>query len=307
MLKMYHTGHAGGNTTKFWEDNWANQEFYKSVRFCASDPLRPLFTKYAKTNAWMLEGGCGIGNYVEFYTAKGVNVVGLDFAQNTLNRIRAQSPRLMLCAGDVSALPFEDSAFDLYYSGGVVEHFESGPEAALREAYRILKPGGVFLISVPYLSPLRRFLRPFRKNQWKIVDQERSEVCHGNQFFQYAYTQREFKQYLNQVGFRVISMQGYAIVFGIYDFPLAQRLGRFLESRLQSKYQDSMDFIGTTTTDVNDRLDSTENHQMPTLKRLVVCEDESVPVVGNIIRFMRWTCANMMMYVCLREDAIGVK
>ena len=39
------------------------------------------------TDVWMLEGGYGIGPYVEVYSAKGVIVVGLDFAQNTLNHI----------------------------------------------------------------------------------------------------------------------------------------------------------------------------------------------------------------------------
>jgi hypothetical protein len=37
------------------------------------------------------------------------------------------------------------------------------------------------------------------------------------------------------------------------------------------------------------------------LKRLVIAEDASVPVAGGMVRALRWLCANMMMYVCVRE------
>jgi hypothetical protein len=39
----------------------------------------------------------------------------------------------------------------------------------------------------------------------------------------------------------------------------------------------------------------------PLLKRLVIGEDDSVPLAGLIVRMLRSFCANMMMYVCLRS------
>ncbi len=35
------------------------------------------------------------------------------------------------------------------------------------------------------------------------------------------------------------------------------------------------------------------------LKRLVVGEDDSIPVAGAVVRVLRWAAANMMMYVCV--------
>ena len=88
MLKMYHKQDHAGNTPDFWEENWEAAEFEQAVSFCAVDPLRPLFEKYLRPDSLMLEGGCGMGNYVAYYSARGFNVVGLDFAQRALTTQR---------------------------------------------------------------------------------------------------------------------------------------------------------------------------------------------------------------------------
>ncbi len=102
----------------------------------------------------MLEGGCGRGQYVAYQSSRGVRVVGLDFALETLVAVHRRCEALLFCSEDVSELPFRNCSFDVYFSGGVVEHFEVGAYQVLNEARRVLPPNGTLLISVPYLSPL---------------------------------------------------------------------------------------------------------------------------------------------------------
>ncbi|HCG73391.1 MAG TPA: 3-demethylubiquinone-9 3-O-methyltransferase, partial [Nitrospina sp.] len=58
-----------------------------------------------------------------------------------------------LAQTDVHALPFPKSFFGAYLSYGVVEHFPQGPQQAILEAHRVLKPGGLIFMMVPADNP----------------------------------------------------------------------------------------------------------------------------------------------------------
>lgn len=297
MLKMYQNHTHSGSSVELWEENWQTAQFNQGLQFCWTDPLRPLFEKYAKKGMLMLEGGCGIGQYVTFYTLKGVKVIGLDFAQKALKRLNQRVPDLSLCAGNVATLPFQDESFDVYYSGGVVEHFEDGAETSLREAHRVLKKDGILLISVPYFSPLRRLLFPFGKDGWRRVKQSKTEgkTEKGLNFFQYVYEPHEFSKMLEDAGFKVIKKQGYAILWGLYDLP-------FFGGKSEIQKAENGQLPPPTAAEEKPDLSKVNQPVSGSLlKRLVVAEDDSIPVLGLGVRFMRWASANMMMYVCVRR------
>jgi ubiquinone/menaquinone biosynthesis C-methylase UbiE len=294
MLKMYLKQAHAGSTPDYWEENWESSRFEESVKFCLIDPLRPLFEKYSREGSLMLEGGCGLGQYLAYYNLSGRRVVGLDFAQRALKNLHRRQSHLELCGGDVSELPFADETFDLYYSGGVVEHFEGGAEKSLREAQRVLKKDGVLLISVPYYSPLRRILSSFKKAEWRKIAQpeiDKGEVFKGKKFFQYVYRPNEFEKMLAEVDLRVIEKQGYSILWGLYEVPF---LGKNVTSEVSDKKTNKR-------IEPVDARELVKNEPVSLLKRLVVSEDAAIPVLGLGVKFMRWFSANMMMYVCVRD------
>jgi ubiquinone/menaquinone biosynthesis C-methylase UbiE len=294
MLKMYHKQTHAGNTPDFWEENWEASQFEESLKFCAIDPLRPLFEKYSKEGSLMLEGGCGLGQYLAYYASKNRRVVGLDFAQQALKNLHKRQDYLNLCGGDVSNLPFADETFDLYYSGGVVEHFEDGAEKSLAEAARVLKKDGVLLISVPYYSPLRRVLSHFKKDQWQKVTKSETDVktvYDDKKLFQYAYRPPEFQKMLADAGLKIVEKQGYAVIWGLYELPL-------LNPTDKSEFADISKPVKKKEISAVDITPLVNDSPVSLLKRLVVSEDSSIPVLGLGVKFMRWSSANMMMYVC---------
>ncbi len=295
MLKMYHRHREAGGSAAYWEEFGSDGTLADRLRFCDLDPLRPLFQRYLPPGGTMLEGGCGRGQYVAYYSAQGATVVGLYFAREWLSSIHREMPQLPLCAGDVGALPFRDASFDLYYSGGVVEHFEGGAERALAEARRVLKPDGTLLISVPYFSPMRRLLRLVRGGEWRRVVAPRVDGG-GNgmsgSFYQYAYTVPEFERMLAAAGLTVLSTQGYAILWGLYD---VEAIRRSVERVTSGRRQGAPAGSALEPPAVASRAEAPPPSM---LKRLLVAEDASVPAAGWLVRAGRWACANMMMYVC---------
>jgi SAM-dependent methyltransferase len=90
---------------------------------------------------------------------QGADVVGVDISIPVVRLAGAEFNGAPLTAvnADVRALPFSDASFDAVYSMGTIEHFPE-TDAAVREIYRVLKPGGRAIIGVPNRHD--PFLRP---------------------------------------------------------------------------------------------------------------------------------------------------
>ena len=121
----------------------------------------------------VLDIGCGPGLMTEALVERGGEVWGVDFLEPALAWARAEAEkaswgdRAHYVAGDAQALPFAAATFDTVIAMGVLEYL-SDAYRFVAEVRRVLRPGGVLVISVPSrISPyhlaqsfLDRFVGP---------------------------------------------------------------------------------------------------------------------------------------------------
>lgn len=99
-----------------------------------------------RTGLEILDIGCGAGNMIHHLSRYGrVRGIELDARPVKIAQSRGYDVR----QADASrAIPFEDATFDLVTALDVIEHVDDD-ESVLREADRVLKPGGYLLLTTP--------------------------------------------------------------------------------------------------------------------------------------------------------------
>jgi SAM-dependent methyltransferase len=104
----------------------------------------------------VLDFGCGEGHLATALLRRGVEVVAVDVAAEPLRRARARHPDLdVRLAEPETPLPMEDCSFDAVWAGETIEHI-ADTSGWLSELRRVLRSGGVVLLSTPGHGPLSR-------------------------------------------------------------------------------------------------------------------------------------------------------
>ena len=151
----------------------------------------------------ILDAGCGVARWPIYLRRAGYRVLGLEYSHDACRIAVANDPGLAVVRGDVRRKPLKDASVDAVVSLGVVEHDEAGPDVALREIRRVLRPGGTLILAVPYnnwwrravVNHLQSAVTARRRNrQWRLG------------FAEYRFDAREVRGFLARAGFAVRSM-----------------------------------------------------------------------------------------------------
>lgn len=77
-----------------------------------------------------------------------VHCVGVEYNQELVDFGKANFPKLDIRQGDVQSLDFPDNSFDVAIATAVIEHLPN-PGKAMREAKRVLRSGGIIVLTAP--------------------------------------------------------------------------------------------------------------------------------------------------------------
>lgn len=138
-----------------------------------TDDLRNTIPKYA-TGA-VLDIGCGNKPYESLFQDVSTSYTGCDVIQSSQNKVD------VIC--EAVNLQFADGSFDTAFSTQVIEHVED-PFKMLSEANRVLRSGGIIIVSAPFC--------------WEL---------HEQPYDFYRYSKYGLKAMFNKHGFEVLELK----------------------------------------------------------------------------------------------------
>lgn len=158
----------------------------------------------------ILDCGCGEGFYLKIISElSGCQLYGFDCDEKVLNRARRElnGSRVWLNQGDIYNLPYRDGEFDKIILSEVLEHLPDDVNA-LREVKRVLKPGGILLITVPnsnypfFWDPINKILETIfhthiKNGFWAGIWNMHKRL----------YSKDEIAEVIDRTGFKIVYLQ----------------------------------------------------------------------------------------------------
>jgi ubiquinone/menaquinone biosynthesis C-methylase UbiE len=185
-----------------------------------------LIKKNLKSPLSILDLGSGTGYWMEYFVERGDKVYCLEPSEKMITIIKMKSEILEkeveIYQGICEKLPYEENSFDLVNAQGDVFSYAMDAEEGLKEAWRVLKPGGLIIGSVDnYFAFLNDAVSVGDiATAKKLKDSSFTEIGNSEvsskKFKTRLFTPGALEEVLKGQGFSDIQIGG-KVVFGLYE------------------------------------------------------------------------------------------
>lgn len=163
-------------------------------------------------NLKLLDIGCADGSFSKYMSDKGFGVWGLDVSKPAVDLAKKRGVNAKV--HDISRkMPFGDGFFDIVVIMEVIEHIYD-TDFLLSDINRILKKGGLLLLTTPNLGSLENRLRLLLGKYPRLSEYRIGKNCSGHIR---NYTKGVLTKQLNEHKFKVIKVSAPNMPFPIYS------------------------------------------------------------------------------------------
>jgi SAM-dependent methyltransferase len=187
------------------EWNWENAEYLAEWH----EPIYRAMSRFVDPGLTVLEVGAGASHTLAALSGRiKCRAYGLEpddsGIQKTIQMSALENASVEMVKGNGFTLPFDDETFDVVYSLGLIEHFESEASVSLlREHSRVCKPEGRVIVSVPNSLNLPHTIRKMYLGDRYEFAPERS------------YSPSGLKRAMKRAGISVIDVDGVEPLWGL--------------------------------------------------------------------------------------------
>lgn len=177
--------------------------------------IRFLFDDYVEVGNRILDLGCGNGRYHQFFKDKKIEYTGIDYSEKLIEIAKNKYPEAEFQVADAFNLPFPDNFFDRIFSIAVLHHIPSLElrQQFLKEAKRVLKPEGKFILTVWKFHRPKEILLIFKFSVLSFLRLSKLDVRDilepwGKKIKRYyhCFGKKEIKNLIKEANFKINNM-----------------------------------------------------------------------------------------------------
>ena len=186
----------------YWDKRWRDIPADQQMENNQIYPLKYAEQTVKDRDAKILEAGCGAGRILRYYHNQNIDIIGMDFIQVAIDKLKVIDSTLKVEYGDITDLRFEDQSFKYVLAFGLYHNLEHGLAQAIKETYRVLEDGGSVCASFRADNIQTRFV------DWLTKRRAVSSSIGGgvSVFHKMNLTHKEFARSFKQEGFVIDSI-----------------------------------------------------------------------------------------------------
>ncbi len=187
-------------------ENAADYQFIQDWFIENADLQRPTWQRYLKAMSChgdpgrLLDVGCGAGSFLVEAQRNGFEVVGQEVSPFFIDYCRREHG-LTIFDDEIEDLDLVAGTFDFVTAFDVIEHHPN-PRLLLREMHRLLRPGGIIVIST---HDIGNWFARLYGSQWRFID----PIAHLTYF-----TRNSLTSMMKSSGFRILHKGGMHTIDG---------------------------------------------------------------------------------------------